>query len=178
MTFLRRAASTAVVITLLLCGASIASAHDGPPYPIVSNQVAGPYVVSVWTDPDSTDDGSAQGQFWVMAKVAGTNAPVPVDTRATVTITPRDLAREPRVEGTEPVDGDLGRQLAALEMDHEGWFDVRVVITGALGEAVVDAEVEATYDTRPPPAMLFVYLAPFVLVGGLWLRAITRKRRH
>jgi hypothetical protein len=47
-----------------------------------------------------------------------------------------------------------------------------------LGEAVVDAEVEATYDTRPPPAMLFVYLAPFVLVGGLWLRAITRKRRH
>ena len=53
----------AVVRLVLSCGllfiARAASAHDGPPYPIVSNQVLGAYRISVWTDPDTTDDGTA-----------------------------------------------------------------------------------------------------------------------
>ena len=42
--------------------ATTVDAHSGPPFPIVSNQIAGPYDVSVWTDPDATADGSAAGQ--------------------------------------------------------------------------------------------------------------------
>ena len=45
-------------------------AHDGPPFPIVSDQRVGAYVVSIRTDPDATDDGSAGGQFWVQLQLA------------------------------------------------------------------------------------------------------------
>ena len=47
---------------------------------------------------------------------------------------------------------------SALLMDHEGRFAVRAAIEGPLGPAAVDAEVEATYDLRPPPIMLAVYV--------------------
>ena len=46
--------------------AATVDAHSGPPFPIISNQIAGSYEVSVWTDPDATADGSAAGQFWVV----------------------------------------------------------------------------------------------------------------
>ena len=62
-------------------------------------------------------------------------------------------------------------------MDHEGRFQVRTTIDGALGKAEVDAEVNATYDLRPPPAMIAIYLIPFVLVGYLWLRLLLRRKR-
>lgn len=166
------AAATLIVLVAVADG----GAHDGPPFPIVSNQAAGPYVVSVWTDPDATDDGAAGGQFWVMVKAGAAGADVPAGTRATVTIAPLDRPGDPRVGTTEPVGRDIGRQFVALVMDHEGRFSVRVVVDGPLGEATVESDVDATYDSRPPPAMLFLYLAPFVLVGGLWLRAMSRRR--
>jgi hypothetical protein len=40
----------------------------------------------------------------------------------------------------------------------------------------VEADVEATYDTRPPPYMLFVYALPFLAVGALWLKAMRSRR--
>jgi hypothetical protein len=46
-----------------------------------------------------------------------------------------------------------------------------------MGDAAVAAEVEATYDLRPPPALLGVYLMPFLLVGGLWLKLLLHRRR-
>ena len=61
--------------------------HDGPPYPIVSDQRAGPYVISVWTDPDTTDDGTAGGQFWVTFEPDGSEAPAG-NAQVTITATP------------------------------------------------------------------------------------------
>lgn len=169
-------AAIAAAALIVLVAIADSSAHDGPPFPIVSNQTAGPYVVSVWTDPDATDDGSAGGQFWVMVKAGAAGSDVPAGTRATVTIAPFDRPGDPRAGATQPVGSDIGRQFVALVMDHEGRFGVRVVVDGPLGEATVESDVDATYDARPPPAMLFLYLAPFVLIGGLWLRAISRRR--
>jgi hypothetical protein len=62
-------------------------------------------------------------------------------------------------------------------MDHEGRFAVRTTIEGPLGSASDDAEVDATYDLRPPPILIAVYLMPFVLVGFLWLKLLSRRRR-
>jgi hypothetical protein len=45
------------------------------------------------------------------------------------------------------------RQFAALRMDHEGRFAVRVAIDGPLGAATVTSAVDATYDLRPPPVL-------------------------
>src|SRR5688572_26800254 len=32
----------------------VAHAHDGPPFPILSDHTTGPYLISIWTDPDTT----------------------------------------------------------------------------------------------------------------------------
>jgi hypothetical protein len=75
-----------------------------------------------------------------------------------------------------PVRGDVTNQFAALVMDHEGRFAVRVSVDGPLGPATVNAAVDATYDLRPPRYMLIVYLLPFVAVGVLWGRLLLRRR--
>ena len=56
----------AIVVAFMLTAFAVrVGAHSGPPYPILSDQVAGAYLISVWTDPDTTDDGSPGGQFWI-----------------------------------------------------------------------------------------------------------------
>lgn len=171
----RRGLVIAGVLAVVLAPAR-ANAHEGPPFPIVSNVVAGPYVVSIWTDPDTTDDGTPAGQFWVVLHGAE-GAEVPADTRATVSIAPAGDPERAQAGRAEPVDGDLSRQFVALLMDHEGRFDVRVTVDGTLGPATVEAGVEATYDARPAPGLLILFAAPFVLVGALWLKALRRRRR-
>ncbi len=169
---------TALVVVIGVAAVSrTAFAHDGPPFPIVSDRLAGPYVVSIWTDPDSTDDGSAGGQFWVVLGRADKAGSPPAQTRAAVTIRP--VGREgPLVSAqTSPVR-DVTNQFAALVMDHEGRFAVHVSVDGPLGAAAVDGEVEATYNLRPPLFMVAIYVLPFVLAGLLWVKLLLRRRGH
>jgi hypothetical protein len=174
-----RAAAIAVVVLAASVAAdpTVVLAHSGPPYPIVTDQAAGPYSVSIWTDPDTTDDERAAGQFWVVLEAAERGRPIPDDTRATVAIRPLD--REGAVlSGTaEPVDGAIERQFVALRMDHEGRFGVEVSVQGTLGRGTVESEVEATYDLRPSPLTLAFYLIPFLALGALWTRVLLRRRR-
>jgi hypothetical protein len=154
-----------------------ADAHDGPPYPIVSNQVLGPYRVSVWTDPDTTDDGTAGGQFWVMIDPAGVGESLPAGVRAQVTVRPLDRTGGEVSAPSAPVNDDPSRRFVALTMDHEGRFAVRVDVDSVAGRGSVDAEVFATYDLRPSRIVLAVYLVPFLLVGALWTTLLIRRRR-
>lgn len=172
----RRAGRWLGVCLGLLLGARLADAHTGPPFAIVSDRATGPYIVSVWTDPDSTEDGSAGGRFWV--RLRPSTGPLPADTLVQVTIKPLDRAGVALTLPADPVAGDPSNRLAALVMDHEGRFYVRVSIDGPLGPAFVEAEVQATYDERPPPAMIAIYLLPFVLVGFLWVKLLLRRRRR
>jgi hypothetical protein len=153
-------------------------AHSGPPFPIVSDRIAGAYRMSIWTDPDTPDDGTPAGRFWVTLDPASGTDAVPAGTRATVAIRPLDRAGETRAGQAEPVDGSLARQFIALVMDHEGPFAVRVTVDGPLGRAEVESQVDATYDLRPAPAMLAVYLFPFVAIGALWVKVLMRRRQH
>jgi hypothetical protein len=163
-------------VWLLFTGsASALHAHNGPPFPLVTDRQIGSYVVSVWTDPDATDDGTAAGQFWVYLKT-GTTAAIPSATRADITLTALDRAAPPRTMAAAPVKGDVTRQFAAVVLDHEGPFALRVSIAGPLGVADLDAMVDATYDLRPARVMLVVYLAPFLLVGFLWMKLLVRRR--
>jgi hypothetical protein len=174
----RRRALWTRALACLVCaaGAPPAAAHNGPPYPIVSNQAAGPYRISVWTDPDATDDGSRGGQFWVLIDPLDSNE-LGQDLRARVSIRPLDERGSAASIPTEPVDGNRSRQFAALLMDHEGPFAVRVEVESAAGRGAVDSRVEATYDLRPPRIMLAIYAVPFVLVGLLWAKRLARRRR-
>ena len=163
----------------VLCGelSVVVRGHSGPPFPIVSNRLVGAYDISVWADPDATDDGSAAGQFWVMLRPAAGSGSLPAGTHADVSITALDR-RAPVVTGqAHPVNNEVSRQFAALVMDHEGRFGVGVTVDGPLGHAEVEASVDATYDLRPSPIMMAVYLMPFVLVGFLWVKLLIRRRR-
>lgn len=164
------------LLPFLLFATTSALAHNGPPFPIVSSRLVGPYEVSVWTDPDSTDDRSAGGQFWVTVRPSGDAATLAAATHVNVAIRPLDRPGPIDTASAEPVAGDTTRRFAALVMDHEGRFHVRVTIDGPLGSAAVESEVDATYDLRPPPALIAVYLIPFALVGFLWLKLLLRRR--
>ena len=167
----------AVAVTAVLGPlAPAVCAHDGPPYPIVSDRVAGPYRLSIWTDPDTTDDGTPGGQFWVRLNPQRSDAELPAETRAHVGIRPLSSAGPERHADAAPVRGDVTNQFAAVLMDHEGRFAVHVTVQGPLGDATVDAEVDATYDLRPPAYVLALYLAPFIAVGLLWGRLLLRRR--
>jgi hypothetical protein len=157
---------------------AVLHAHSGPPFPILSDQIAGPYRISIWADPDATDDGSAAGQFWVMLQPAGaaTGPVIPAGTRVEVGITPLDRAGAAQSGRAAPVNADAARQFVALLMDHEGPFGVRVTVDGPLGAADVQASTDATYDLRPRPILLALFVLPFLLVGFVWGKLLVRRR--
>jgi hypothetical protein len=163
------------VAGLLVVGVPEVRGHDGPPFPIVSDQPAGAYLVSVWTDPDATDDGTAGGQFWVQLRMAAAATALPPTTRARISVRPVIQTAPVQAATAAPVAGNPSNQFAAVLMDHEGRFAVEVTIDGPEGQAVVRAEVDATYDMRPPPFMLAVYAVPFLLAGFLWVKLILRR---
>ena len=168
----------------MLALTTTAAAHSGPPYPIVTNETRGPYVISVWTDPDATDDGVAAGQFWVIIEPAMAGQSIPSGTQARVSVRPLTAAEPAGPRAPESalnanaavVRGDLTNQFATVVFDHEGRFAVHVDIDGPLGRGAVDSHVDATYDRRPAPYMLAWYLGPFVIVGILWTRLLLRRR--
>jgi hypothetical protein len=164
------------VLLLVLLLAAPAGAHSGPPFPIVSGHAAGRYEVAIWTDPDATDDATPGGQFWVMVKARGTGAEVPATTRVTVAIRALDRQAPELTAIAAPVDGAVSNQFAALRMDHEGRFAVRVAIEGPLGAAEVTSAVDATYDLRPPPVLFGMYLLPFLVLGFFWVKLLRRRR--
>ncbi len=166
-----------VTIAALLAPGVLLHAHSGPPFPIVSDRISGAYRISIWTDPDTTDDGRPAGQFWVTLDPASGRGTVPDGTHATVTIRPLDREGQTRTGRADPVDGSTARQFVAVLMDHEGPFGVKVTVEGPLGRAEIDSQVDATYDLRPAPAMLAVYLFPFVAIGALWVKVLLRRRQ-
>jgi hypothetical protein len=155
-----------LLLGIVLLLARVASAHEGPPFPLVVDQKADPYVVSIWTDPDV---GTAL--FFVIL-----NSPEP----------PADL----RVQiGVQPVSGRLPETFYPMERENvqgriqyraQVYFDaqelwrVRVRLESAQGNAETVATVEAT-----PPGYgrwdLLVYLLPFLAIGALWAIAMLRR---
>jgi hypothetical protein len=168
---------------VVLCGVLVTSAvtghaHSGPPFPIVTDRSVGAYQISIWADPDATDDRSAAGQFWVMLRSVRPGGSIPPGTRVDVAIRPLDRQGEEQTGRAEPINADAARQFVALVMDHEGPFAVRVAIDGPLGPADVDASTDATYDLRPRPILMVVFVMPFLVVGVLWGKLLIRRRMH
>jgi hypothetical protein len=38
--------------------------------------------------------------------------------------------------------------------------------------------VDATYDQRPAPGLMVLYLFPFLAIGALWAKVLLRRRRR
>jgi hypothetical protein len=103
---------------------------------------------------------------------------MPPGTHVDVTIRPLDRQGGEQAGHAEPINAEVARQFVALLMDHEGPFGVRVTVDGPLGKADVDAFTDATYDLRPRPILMIVFVMPFVLVGFVWGKLLIRRRMH
>jgi hypothetical protein len=157
---------------VLLVASSPLGAHNGPPFPIISDKRVGPVVVSLWTHPDV-----GTGLFYVIVN------PPP---RGTI---PSDLKIE---IGVRPVTGRLAEVIYPTQLENlrgqvqfrtEAQFDqqelwqVRMIVKSSAGDGEASADVEVT-----PPGLgrwdLLMFSLPFLGVGFLWFHVMMRKRKY
>lgn len=157
-----------LVLTFVLA----ASAHNGPPFPIIENKKVGPCIVALWTHPDV-----GTGAFYVFIEPEPGGA-VPDDLKIQI--------------GVQPVTGRLPEVLYAAErvksrgqvqynaqadFDRQELWRVRLLIQSAQGSGEATTQVEVT-----PPGFgrwdLLLYLLPFLLVAALWFRGVSRARQR
>ncbi len=167
---MRKWARFVCLVGVWVATASQARAHDGPPFPIVMDQAAGPYLVSIWTDPDI-----GTGQFWViLAPAPGTALPDDITIHLCVQPLSGRLAEACYQAHRDGVQ-DRVQYYCETEFDQGDMWRVRVRIESA-GKAVeVLSEVEST-----PPGYgrwdLLIYSFPFILFGGLLVIGLLRRR--
>jgi hypothetical protein len=165
-----RSARGCVALLLALLAAPLARAHDGPPYPVLVDQTAGPYVLSVWADPDV-----GTGTFYIQLEPPPGGA-VTEATTVELWVQPAD-GRSPEVRSlaTRKASRDGVRFTADARFDTEEWWRARFVLRGPQGTAEAETKVEVT-----PPGLgrldLLVYLAPFLAIAFLWARAALTRR--
>ncbi|MEX2602220.1 MAG: hypothetical protein WD355_11255 [Balneolaceae bacterium] len=146
-------------------------AHEGPPFPIIIDEVIGPFLVSVWTDPDI-----GIGTFFVVFEpVSGDETPE--ITTVEIGVEPQSGRLEERVYSAESQFVRYGaRYYAEVEFDQGEMWNVRVILEGPGWEGELLSEVEATPDGTIGPIGLVIYALPFVAIGIIWIRAMIRRR--
>lgn len=147
-----------------------ARAHEGPPFPILTDQHVGPYLVSVWTDPDI-----GIGTFFVVLEpVNGKDMPTP--DRVQVSVVPVSGRLPVATYAAEPQEVRYGaRYYAEVPFDQQDIWTVRILIDGHSVDELT-AEVESTPDGTIGPISLIIYLLPFLGIGFLWWKAFLKRR--
>jgi hypothetical protein len=159
------------LLPLLLLGPRPAGAHQGPPFPILVDKPVGPYVASVWTDPDI-----GIGTFFVVLEAPKGHA-LPARTSVRIGVQPVSK-RLPEVfyDGEAQTVDEGARYLAKVRFDKGEMWRTRIVIGGSAGGGELATEVEATPDGILGPLGSLVYALPFLGVGFLWIKAVLRRR--
>ncbi len=158
-------------IAIVLIAPLPAGAHNGPPFPIVENRKMGGYTVSLWTHPDI-----GTGTFFVLMEPAP-GRKIPADLKVQIGIQP-ESGRLSEVVYPTVRDDNRGQVEydASVQFDRDEFYRVRLILEGSQGTEEVLSRVEAT-----PPGYgrwdLLLYLLPFLAVGFLWFRGMTRRRR-
>jgi hypothetical protein len=154
-----------------LLTASPATAHYGPPFPILVDRPAGPYMVSVWTDPNI-----GTGTFFVMLEPPKGKR-LPAHTRVQIGVRPvSGRLPEALYEAEAQLVRRGARYFAAVSFDQGGIWHVRCLVDGSEGGGELKADVEATPAGTLGPLGSLIYLVPFLGVGGLWLKAVLYRR--
>lgn len=154
-----------------LFGATAVHAHEGPPFPILVDQKAGPYVASVWTDPDV-----GKGTFFVVLEPPeGETLPAKTTVRIGLQPVSKRLAEAVYEARLQPVRQGA-RYFAEAPLDKAEMWRVRVLLDGSKGGGELMGQVEATPDGTLGPWASLIYLVPFLGIGFLWLKAAMRRR--
>jgi hypothetical protein len=164
--------SVGLLVALLLVLPTPASAHNGPPFPIIENKKVGPCIVALWTHPDV-----GTGAFYVFVEPAP-GATVPGDLKIKIGVQPvtgrlpEKFYEAGRVKSRGPVEYN-----ALADFDRQELWRVRLVIESSQGAGEATAQVEVT-----PPGFgrwdLLLYLLPFLIVAFLWFHGVARMKRR
>jgi hypothetical protein len=165
-------ASVGIVVMLWLLLPMPASAHNGPPFPIIENKKVGPCIVALWTHPDV-----GTGAFYVFVEPPP-GGMVPDDLKVKIGVQPATGRLPEKFYEAGRVKSRGQVQFNALaDFDRQELWRVRLVVQSSQGRGEATAQVEVT-----PPGFgrwdLLLYLLPFLLVAFLWFRGITRARRR
>ncbi len=156
----------------LLVASSPLGAHNGPPFPIISDKRVGPVTVSLWTHPDV-----GTGLFYVIVDPPP-GASIPADLKIEIGVRPvtgrlAEVIYPTRVE-------HLGRQVeyrTEAQFDQQELWHVRMIVESSAGDGEASADVEVT-----PPGYgrwdLLLFSLPFLGVGFLWFHVMMRKRKY
>ena len=168
----KREFSVALVVGVWLMLTSAASAHNGPPFPIIENQKVGPCIVALWTHPDV-----GTGAFYVFVEPAP-GGTIPGDLKIKIGVQPL-TGRLPETF----YDAQRVKSRGQVEFNAQAAFDrqelwrVHLVVESSQGKGEATTQVLVT-----PPGFgrwdLLFFLLPFLLVAFLWFRGIARVRRR
>jgi hypothetical protein len=159
----------ATLVVFLLPGAT-ALAHNGPPFPIITDKQVGPCVVSLWTHPDI-----GTGTFFVIAS-PNQQQSCPQDTSFQVAVQPATgrLAEKRYNTWRDAVRGQT-QYKTEVAFDAQELWNVRLIVNSSRGNGEAMATVTPT-----PPGLgrwdLLFYASPFLLVAVLWIRAMSRRK--
>lgn len=168
----KREFSVALVVGVWLMLTSAASAHNGPPFPIIENQKVGPCIVALWTHPDV-----GTGAFYVFVEPAP-GGTIPGDLKIKIGVQPltgrlpETFYEAQRVKSRGQVEFN-----AQAAFDRQELWRVHLVVESSQGKGEATTQVLVT-----PPGFgrwdLLFFLLPFLLVAFLWFRGIARVRRR
>lgn len=153
-------------------GLSVAVAHEGPPFPILMDQPAGRHIVSVWADPDI---GDAQFFIIIESPTGGPPSDVPQVSMWVEPVSGR-LDRVTYQANQQPLRNQLQFE-ATPHFDQGDMWNIGFQIISATGES---QELTTEIESTPPGYGLWdlaIYLFPFLLLGGMWMVAMLRRRR-
>lgn len=160
------------LVMVLLVSSSPLGAHNGPPFPIISDKRVGPVIVSLWTHPDV-----GTGLFYVIVDPPPGGA-IPADLKIEIGVRPVTGRLEEVIYPTrlENLRGQVQYKTAA-EFDAQELWQVRLIVKSSQGDGEATADVEVT-----PPGLgrwdLLMFSLPFLGVGFLWFQVIMRKRKY
>lgn len=161
-----------VVVALRLMMPAPASAHNGPPFPIIENQKVGPCIVSLWTHPDV-----GTGAFYVFVAPAPGGA-IPNDLKIRIGVQPL-TGRLPETfyEAQRVKSRGQVQYNAQAAFDRQELWRIHLVVESSQGDGEATTQVEVT-----PPGFgrwdLLFFLLPFLFVAFLWFRGMSRLKRR
>ena len=159
-----------MLATLLLCLPAPVAPHDGPPYIILGDEPIGPWIVTIWADPDI-----GVGTFYVQLD-APEGRELPLESRLRIHVQPSDGSAPESAFDAEQVRRSGGEQFNALVDFPTGQsYRTRFVFDSTSGSGEWETELEAT-----PPGLgridLLWYAGPFGLIAFLWIRGMLKAR--
>ncbi len=134
------------ILPLLLLCTPPAWAHQGPPFPILVDQNVGPYVASVWSDPDI---GTATF-FVVLEAPKGHKLPATTSVRIGVQPLTKRLPEVFYDTEAQPVD-EGARYMAKIQFDKGEMWHVRVVLGGSGGGGEIEYPGRGHAGRHPRP---------------------------